>query len=87
MYKVPSKSFMATDFTSDLTHFLHNIVGAQLNIGGAQTLPKRYKVTPMTAGDVKGSMPPSIGHMELLAWMQRADFLNISKAANPLETP
>ena len=33
MLKVPSKSFMATDFTSDLTHFLHNIVGAQLNIG------------------------------------------------------
>ena len=24
--------------------------------------------------DLKGSMPPSIGHMELLAWMQRADF-------------
>ena len=23
---------------------------------------------------VKGSMPPSIGHMELLVWMQRADF-------------
>ena len=23
---------------------------------------------------LKGSMPPSIGHMELLAWMQRADF-------------
>ena len=22
----------------------------------------------------KGSMPPSIGHMELLVWMQRADF-------------
>ena len=24
--------------------------------------------------DIKGSMPPSIGHMELLVWMQRADF-------------
>ena len=24
--------------------------------------------------NVKGSMPPSIGHMELLVWMQRADF-------------
>ena len=46
MLKVPSKSFMATDFTSDLTHFLHNIVGAQ-------ALPKRYKVTPMAADDVK----------------------------------
>ena len=23
---------------------------------------------------LKGSMPPSIGHMELLLWMQRADF-------------
>ena len=23
---------------------------------------------------IKGSMPPSIGHMELLVWMQRADF-------------
>ena len=23
---------------------------------------------------LKGSMPPSIGHMELLVWMQRADF-------------
>ena len=26
------------------------------------------------SGLVKGSMPPSIGHMELLVWMQRADF-------------
>ena len=25
-------------------------------------------------GTVKGSMPPSIGHMELLVWMQRANF-------------
>ena len=31
MLKVLSKSF--TDFTSDLTHFLHDVVGAQLNIG------------------------------------------------------
>ena len=23
---------------------------------------------------IKGSKPPSIGHMELLVWMQRADF-------------
>ena len=40
------KILLDTDFTSDLAHFLHNIVGAQLNIGGAQALPKRYKVTP-----------------------------------------
>ena len=53
MLKVPSKSFMETDFTSYLINFLRNIVGAQLNIGGAQALPKRYKVTPMAAGDVK----------------------------------
>ena len=33
MLKVPSKSFMDTDFTSDSTQFLHNIVGADLNIG------------------------------------------------------
>ena len=27
------KILLNTDFTSDLTHFLHNIVGVQLNIG------------------------------------------------------
>ena len=36
---------------------------------------------------LKGSMPPRIGHMELLARMQRADFFNISNASNPMETP
>ena len=36
------KILLDTDFTSDLDHFLHTIVGAQLNIGGAQALPKRY---------------------------------------------
>ena len=41
------KILLNTDFTSDLAHFLHNIVGAQLNIAGAQALPNRYKVTPM----------------------------------------
>ena len=41
------KILMDTDFTSDLAHFLHNIRGAQLNIGGGEALPKRYgKVTP-----------------------------------------
>ena len=44
------KILLGTDFTSDLAHFLHNIVGAQLNIGGAQALPKRYKVTLMGGG-------------------------------------
>ena len=33
------KNLLDTDFTSDLAHFLHNIVGAQLNIGGAQAIP------------------------------------------------
>ena len=41
------KILQETDFTSDLVHSLHNILGAQLNIEGAQALPKRYKVTPM----------------------------------------
>ena len=41
------KSLLDTGFTSYLTHFLHNSVGAQLNIGSAQALTKRYKVTPM----------------------------------------
>ena len=31
------------------------------------------KMTP-SSSCFKGSMPPSIGHMELLVWMQRADF-------------
>ena len=43
------KILMGTDFTSYLVHFLHNIGGAQLNIGGAQALSQRYKVTPMLA--------------------------------------
>ena len=42
------KILMDTDFTSDLAHFLHNIGGAQLNIGGNEALPKRYKVTPIS---------------------------------------
>ena len=41
------KILLNMDFTSYLAHFLHSIVGAQLNIEGAQVLPKRYKVTPM----------------------------------------
>ena len=36
-----------TNFTSDLTHSLVNIGGVQLKIGGSETLPKTYKVTPM----------------------------------------
>ena len=44
--KVPSQSLF-TDFTSDLTHFLVNIGGVQLNIGSVEALPKRYKITPM----------------------------------------
>ena len=31
-------------------------------------------VLDTTRTPVKGSMPPCIDHMELLAWMQRADF-------------
>ena len=34
------KILLDTDFTSDLAHFLHNIVGAQLNIGGCSGTPK-----------------------------------------------
>ena len=49
------KILLDTDFTSYLAHFLHNIVGAQLNIGGAQALPKGYKVTPML-GSVNSDM-------------------------------
>ena len=48
------KNLLDTDFISDLAHFFHNIVSAQLNIvsaqlniGSAQALPNRYKVTPM----------------------------------------
>ena len=51
MLKVLGKVLLDTDFTPDLPHFLHNIVGAQLNIGGAQALPKKYKVTPMLEGN------------------------------------
>ena len=36
------------DFTSDLAHFFHNPVRAQLNIGGAQALPNRYKVAEVS---------------------------------------
>ena len=44
MLKVPPKSFsICMDFT-DLAHFLHNIVGAQLNIGGAQALQRDIKL-------------------------------------------
>ena len=32
------KILMDTEFTSDLAHFLHNIGGAQLNIGGTELL-------------------------------------------------
>ena len=46
--KVPSNSLcihLPTDFTSDFTRFLANNGGAQLNIGGAEALTKRYKIT------------------------------------------
>ena len=40
---------------------------------------------------VKGSMPPCIDHMELLAWMQRADFSEhiqrFKLHGNPLNSP
>ena len=36
---------------------------------------------------VKGSMPPCIGHMELLAWMQRADFSEHIQRFKPHGTP
>ena len=41
-YQNPSEYGFHTRFL-----LLHSIVGAQLNIGGAQALPKRYNVTPM----------------------------------------
>ena len=46
---------------------------------GANEPLRRIKRADITASaphpvSIKGSMPPSIGHMELLAWMQRADF-------------
>ena len=40
-----------TEFIPDLTgltHIVANNGGAQLNIGGAEALSKRYKTTPMT---------------------------------------
>ena len=41
--------------------------------------------------ELKGSMPPCIDHMELLAWMQRADFSEhiqrFKLHGNPLNTP
>ena len=40
---------------------------------------------------LKGSMPPCIDHMELLAWMQRADFSEhiqrFKRHGNPLNSP
>ena len=40
---------------------------------------------------LKGSMPPCIDHMELLAWMQRADFSEhiqrFKLHGNPLNSP
>ena len=45
----------------------------------------------MYADDIKGSMPPCIDHMELLAWMQRADFSEhiqrFKLHGNPLNSP
>ena len=50
MLKVPTiKILIGTDFSSNLTRFLVNVKGAQLNIGGAEALRKRYKVTPYAA--------------------------------------
>ena len=37
--------------------------------------------------DIKGSMPPCIDHMELLAWMQRADFSEHIQRFKLHETP
>ena len=49
------KILLDTDFISDLAYFPHNTMGAQLNIGGAQALSKRYKVTPMDIQFLKSS--------------------------------
>ena len=40
------KILMNTNFTPDLTHFLAKNRGAELNIGGAEALSKRYRTTP-----------------------------------------
>ena len=57
MLKVPSKSlWKRIYFTSDLAPSLHNIGGAQLNIGGAVALPKRYNVTPMADSDTQAKL-------------------------------
>ena len=37
-----------------------------------RTVSAKSKIGEFRA--IKGSMPPSIGHMELLVWMQRVDF-------------
>ena len=46
---------------------------------------------PPVRARVKGSMPPCIDHMELLAWMQRADFSEhiqrFKLHGNPLNSP
>ena len=44
MYVLTSKILLDTNFTSTLTHFLHSIGGALLNIGGAQALPRDIKL-------------------------------------------
>ena len=61
---------MTTNFGSSLSR---RALGSALGDGGVWCCLGRPGSLEGTGG-FKGSMPPSIGHMELLAWMQRADF-------------
>ena len=50
--------------------------------------PMQGQLPPETVGcGLKGSMPPSIGHMELLVWMQRADFSDHIQGFKPPGDP
>ena len=58
----------------------HSLRPVSRQITPAQVCVTRYRHDsgaasfPANRPLLKGSMPPSIGHMELLVWMQRADF-------------
>ena len=57
----------------------------------ASLYPEIFSLTSSCICKIKGSMPPCINHMELLAWMQRADFSEhiqrFKLHGNPLNPP
>ena len=55
---------------SDINSFSFSRFKPWFKPGGLNHLPTLCSISMI----IKGSMPPSIGHMELLVWMQRADF-------------